>query len=268
MNLYHIGVIIALVAFAASSILYLQSFSAAPSRAQLQKGAYSLFLSATLLMSINTINIFNFSASHLISTFILISSICWITVLAKIIFDFRMLGAFAAPFSMIVLLIQFLFFAPHSPAETVAPSFLLYAHIITSVMGEAFAIIACILAIFYLMQQRAMKAKQLDRLQAAQVPISKLNSALMSTLWAGFVLLTSGLIMGAVYLQFFYVGDRNALMGKIIWAFAVWIWYLATLVSKNLANLPAKKLAWMTIIGFGLLVVGMFGINNWSYVVG
>ncbi|MBC7534050.1 MAG: cytochrome c biogenesis protein CcsA [Oligoflexus sp.] len=268
MNLYHIGVIIALVAFAGSSILYLQSFSASPSRAKFQKIAYSLFLGATLLMSINTINIFNYSASHLISTFILISAICWITVLAKSIFDFRMLGAFVAPFAMILLLVQFLFFAPHSPAETEAPSFLLYAHIITSVIGEAFAIISCVLAIFYLMQQRAMKTKQLDRLQAAQVPISKLNSALMATLWAGFVFLTSGLIMGAVYLQFFYVGDRESLMGKIIWAFAVWLWYLATLVCKNMANLPAKKLAWMTIVGFGLLVVGLFGINNWSYVVG
>ncbi len=220
-------------------------------------------------MSANTISVFNFNASHLITTFILIVSLCWITVLAKVIFDFRMVGAFVAPLSMIILLIQFLFFPPpHTSVETQGPSLLLYAHIITSVLGEAFAITSCVIAVLYLMQQRAMKTKNLDRLQAAQVPISKLNTALMGTLWAGFILLTSGLIMGAVYSQFFLVGDRAALLGKIIWAFAVWLWYLATLVCKNLANLPAKKLAWMTIVGFGLLVIGMFGINNWSYIIG
>ncbi|MBC7658184.1 MAG: cytochrome c biogenesis protein CcsA [Chitinophagaceae bacterium] len=268
MNLYHLGVIIALASFAGSSIFYLQSFSASPSRATLQKTAYWLFVLATLIISANTVSIFQFNPEHLISTFILITSICWLTILAKVIFDFRMLGAFVAPLSMIILLAQFLFFAPHAPAEIAGPGALMVAHIITSVLGEAFAIIACVLAVFYLMQQRAMKNKQLDRMQAAQVPISKLNTALLATLWIGFILLTSGLIMGSVYLQFFFVGDRNALMGKIIWAFAVWLWYFATLVWKNVANLPAKKLAWMTIIGFGLLVLGLFGINNWSYVVG
>jgi len=268
LNLYHLGVIIALTAFAASSILYLQSFTASPSRSKLQRFAYYLLVAATLLMSASTISVINFNASHLVSTFILISAICWITVLAKVIFDFRMVGAFVAPLSMIILLAQFLFFAPHDPVETEGPSALLYAHIVTSVLGEAFAIISCVIAVLYLMQQRAMKTKRLDRLQAAQVPISKLNTALMGTLWVGFVLLTSGLIMGAVYSQFFLIGDRASLMGKIIWAFAVWLWYLATLVCKNLANLPAKKLAWMTIVGFGLLAIGMFGINNWSYIVG
>lgn len=267
MNFYHIAVIIALVAFAASSIFYLQSFSA-PTRAKQQKIAYWIFLLATLLITVNTISVVNMNPEQLVSVFILITSLCWLTVLAKIIFDFRMLGAFVAPLSMIILLSEFLFKAPHGPASTHGPSALMYAHIITSVLGEAFAIIACALAVLYLMQQRAMKHKQLDRLQAAQVPISKLNSALHASLWVGFILLTSGLIMGAVYMQFFMVGDRESLMGKIIWAFAVWLWYLATLIGKNLMNLPAKRLAWMTIAGFALLALGLFGTTNWSSLVG
>ncbi len=268
MNFYHIGVIGALVAFAASSIFYLMSFSSTPHRGKQQKAGYYSLLIATLLITINTISVINMNPEQLVSTFILIASICWLTVLAKIIFDFRMLGAFVAPLSMIILLAQFLFIPPHGPANSEGPSALMYAHILTSVLGEAFAIIACVLAVFYLMQQRALKNKNLDRLQAAQVPISKLTTALMATLWIGFILLTSGLIMGAVYSQFFMIGDRESLMGKIIWAFAVWVWYLATLVGKNLMNLPAKKLAWMTIAGFGLLALGLFGTTNWSSLVG
>ena len=148
------------------------------------------------------------------------------------------------------------------------PSSLLYTHIITSIMGEAFAIIAFVFAVSYLMQQKALKTKQYKRLSLAQMPISKLQTALVMTLWAGFILMTSGLIMGAVYAQFYIVGNRSELLGKIIWAFLVWAWYLATLVSKNLANIGSRKLAWMTIFGFGLLAVGMFGINDWSYLLG
>ncbi len=268
MNLNHVGVIAALVAFAGSSILYLQSFSATPSRLKLQKLGYYLFVLATLLMSVNTIAVFNFKSEHLVSSFILISAICWIAVVGKIVFDFRMLGSFVSPLAMLLLLAQFLFLEPHGSPDAAGPSGLLYAHIITSVLGEAFAIIAFVLAVFYLMQQKAMKNKQLERLQATQIPINRLSTALIGTLWTGFIFLTSGLIMGAVYLQFFLVGDRASLTGKILWAVAVWFWYLATLISKNLANLPAKKLAWMTIAGFGLLAVGLFGINSWSYVVG
>lgn len=268
MNLYHIGVIAALVAYAASSIFYLQSFSATPSRGRQQKVAYGLFSIATMLITANTISVVNMNPEQLVSTFILITSLCWITILAKLLFDFRMLGAFVAPLSMIILLAQFLFVAPHGPTSTEGPSTLMYAHIITSVLGEAFAIIACVIAVLYLMQQRAMKTKQLDRLQAAQMPINKLTKALHSSLWIGFVLLTSGLIMGAVYTQFFMIGDRDSLMGKIVWAFAVWLWYLTTLVGKNLMNLPAKKLAWMTIAGFGLLALGLFGTTNWSSLIG
>ncbi len=264
MNLYHVGVILALVAYASSSGFYIASFPPTPGRGLKQKTGFWLFSFATAMFSMTTISVVNMNPEQLVSVFILITSLSWITIFAKIIFDFRMLAAFVAPLVTFLLLAQFLFVAPHGPASTEGPSTLMYAHIITSVLGEAFAIIACFIAVLYLMQQKAMKNKQLDKLQGAQLPISKLMSSLHSSLWIGFILLTSGLIMGAIYTQFFMVGDRESLMGKIIWAFGVWLWYLATLVGKNLMNLPAKKLAWMTIIGFALLALGLFGTTNWS----
>ncbi len=268
MNPYHIGVVTALIAYAISSIFYTLSFAPSEERVKQQRIGFWFFVIATFFTTFATISVINMNPEQIVSVFILISSISWITVIGKSIFDFRMIGAFVAPLSTIILLAQFLFVAPHGPAQTEGPSALMYAHIVTSVLGEAFAIIACVIAVLYLMQQRAMKSKQLDLLQATQMPISKLSKALQTSLWAGFVLLTSGLIMGAVYTQFFMVGDRESLMGKIIWAFGVWLWYLATLVGKNLMNLPAKKLAWMTIIGFALMALGLFGTTNWSSLVG
>lgn len=264
MNLYHLGVITALIAFAFSSLLFLHSFATNRTRALIHKFAYAFFLLATFVMTTNTVNAYYYQLSHLTSGFILITFICWITVGAQLFFEVRVLGSIVAPLSTMILLIQLFFLGPHGLVEENPSSNLMAAHILTSVLGEAFAIIAFGIAVFYLLQQRALKQKQLNRLQQTQISISKLSQALIITIWLGFSLLTAGLIMGAIFWQFYFDGDREELLGKIMWAFMVWFWYLATLICRNILNISAKRLAWMTIAGFVLLAIGLFGLSNWS----
>ncbi|WP_141731723.1 cytochrome c biogenesis protein CcsA [Oligoflexus tunisiensis] len=266
MNFYHLGVISALVAFAGSSGLYLHSFSKSSTQEKIHRAAYGLFMLAAFLMLLNTVNVFLHNVKHLTSSFVLITTTAWLTIFAQVFFNLRIVGSIVAPLSTLIMLIQFFFVAPHGEAAAVESTGLLMSvHILVSVVGEAFAIIAFVIAIFYLIQQQALKKKQLSRLQHTQVSISKLNQALILSIWLGFIFLTCGLIMGAVYSQFYYTGDRMALLGKVLWAFLVWLWYLITLLSRNFFNLSAKRLAWMTILGFVLLAIGLFGINNWSH---
>lgn len=264
MNLYHLGVISALVALALSSGLYLQSFASHKTRDILHRAAYGLLVLASLLMLGNTYNAYVYNLTHTTSSFVLVTCLGWITILAQLFFGVRLLGSVVAPVSTLILLLQFFFVSPHTTTLEEGPGILMKAHILSSVLGEAFAIIAFGIAVFYLMQQRAMKKKQLDRLQYTQVSIATLSQALIVTIWLGFALLTCGLILGAIYWQFYFDGDRAELLGKILWAILVWLWYLTTLISRNLFNLSAKKLAWMTIAGFCLLAFGLFGIYNWS----
>ncbi len=266
MNMYHIGVITALLAFACSSGLYLHSFASPRTRLSLHRAAYGLFIVAAILMTSNAVTAYMHGLGPATTSFALIAATSWITVFAQSIFGVRVLGGLVAPLSTLILLVQS-FFVTHHGQSTAgeSPVGLLGAHILTSVLGEAFSIIAFATAVLYLLQQRALKQKQLDRLQHTQVSISTLNHALIVSIWIGFILLTCGLILGSIYSQFYYTGNRNELLGKIIWAFMVWLWYLATLSCRNIFNVSAKKLAWMTIFGFLLLVLGLFGINNWSY---
>lgn len=264
MNLYHLGVITALIAFAFASLLFLHSFATHKTREIIHKIAYGFFLLATFVMTSNTVNAYYHNLSHLTSGFVLISSLCWITVIAQLFFEVRILGSIVAPLSTLILLLQLFFLGPHGPVEASSAGGLMAAHILTSVLGEAFAIIAFGIAVFYLLQQKALKQKQLDRLQHTQISISKLSQALIISIWLGFSLLTAGLIMGAIFWQFYFDGDRADLLGKIMWAFMVWFWYLATLISRNIFNISAKRLAWMTIAGFMLLAIGLFGLSNWS----
>ncbi len=269
LNLYHISIICALLAFAASSALYLHSFASHKTQVSLHRVAFGLFTLAALLMTANSVAAYMYGVPIATTSFVLIAATAWITVLGQLFFGVQVLGGLVAPLSTLILLIQFFFVSHHSQATVGdSPTGLMAAHILTSVLGEAFSIIAFAIAVFYLLQQRALKQKQLDRLQHTQISISKLNQALIVSIWIGFLLLTCGLILGAIYSQFYYQGERSELLGKIIWAFMVWLWYLATLSSRNIFNFSAKRLAWMTIFGFILLALGLFGINNWSYFVG
>ena len=266
MNLYHIAVITTLIAFASASGLFLHSFAKNSTQEKIHRLAYGLFVIASGLMIHNTIAAYYYNLLHLTSSFVLITAIAWITILAQIFYNLRILSTLVAPLATLIMLLQFFFIAPHGSAtyET-GPTGLMVAHILVSVLGEAFAIIAFVIAVLYLLQQRALKKKQLNRLQGTQVSISKLNQALLISIWIGFILLSSGLIMGAIYYQFYFKGSHESLIGKVIWAFMIWLWYLLTLLSRNYLNISAKKLAWMTIMGFVLLSFGLFGINNWSY---
>ncbi len=268
MNFYHLGVISALIAFAGSSGLYLHSFSKSTTQEKIHRAAYALFVLAAILMTYNTVNAFVYNLKHLTSSFVLITTTAWLTIFAQLFFSLRIVGSIVAPLSTLIMLVQFFFVAPHGEAAEESTGILMSTHILVSVVGEAFAIIAFVIAVFYLMQQQALKKKQLNRLQHTQVSISKLNQALILSIWLGFIFLTCGLIMGSIYSQFYFTGDRLTLLGKVLWAFLVWLWYLVTLLSRNFFNLSAKRLAWMTILGFVLLAIGLFGINNWSHVFG
>lgn len=268
LNFYHLGVISALICFACSSALYLHSFAKSSTQEKIHRAAYAFFMLAAFLMASNTVNAYFYSLQHLTSSFVLITALAWITVFTRIFFNLRILGSIVAPLSTLIMLVQFFFVAPHGNPDASGPGALMSIHIVVSVIGEAFAIIAFVVAIFYLLQQKALKKKQLNRLQFTQVSISKLNQALIISIWLGFLFLTCGLIMGSIYSQFYFTGDRATLLGKVLWAFLVWLWYLGALLCRNFFNLSAKKMAWLTIAGFILLALGLFGINNWSYVIG
>ena len=268
MNFYHIGVISALICFACSSGLYLHSFSKSSTQEKIHQAAYAFFMLAAFIMASNTVNSYFYNLKHLTSSFVLITALAWITIFAQVFFKLRIVGSIVAPLSTLIMLIQFFFVAPHGSPNVGGPGVFMTVHILVSVVGEAFAIVAFVIAVFYLLQQQALKKKQLNRLQFTQVSISKLSQGLIISFWLGFIFLTCGLIMGAIYSQFYFTGDRSSLIGKVLWAFLVWLWYLGVLLCRNFLNISAKRMAWLTIFGFIILAFGLFGINNWSNVFG
>lgn len=256
----HYAVIFALVSFALASLGYLYSFTPRRFQDPIQRAAYGLFIFGSFLMVHTTIEAFLQGFRSIIGGLVLISALCVVTLICQILFRMKILATFVAPLATLMLLIQIFLAEPHGNHLADRPEGLIAAHIYTSIVGEAFAILAFVIAMLYLIQKRAMKKKQFNRLLGSALSLDTLDRSLLFTIWSGFILLTTGLILGAIYTQFFQA-DTSMATGKVIWALLVWLWYLATLLARNVFSLPAKRIAQMTFVGFALMSLGVFGLQ-------
>jgi ABC-type uncharacterized transport system permease subunit len=195
-----------------------------------------------------------------VSGHMLAATLGLLSLMAFLRFKVRPIGAFTAPLATLTLLFQF-FAAPiPAPSGSAGGSILIYAHIVTAILGQTFAIGACAVSVLYLWQRNALKKRQLDQIPAQVPAMDKLDKLLIRFVWVGFSFITLSLISGAVFVQSNSFPGIASLQAKIIWAVAVWIWYLAILISKNVLNHPGRRVAQMSLVGFFLLATSYFGM--------
>jgi ABC-type uncharacterized transport system permease subunit len=195
-----------------------------------------------------------------VSGHMLAATLGLLSLLAFLKFHVRPIGAFTAPLATLILLFQF--FAAPIPVPSASPSgaLLIYTHIVMAILGQTFAIGACAVSVLYLWQRNALKKRQLDQIPAQVPAMDKLDTLLVRFLWTGFTFITLSLLSGAVFVQSFQFPDMPALQAKVIWAIAVWAWYLATLIARNVLNHPGRRIAQMSLGGFLLLAMSYFGM--------
>ncbi len=173
----------------------------------------------------------------------------------------RLAAAMLAPLGMLVLLVHF--FA--APVPQIAPTMWLTGfHISMALAGQVMAIAACVLSVLYLRQHNALKRHKILELQPGVPALDRLDQWLKIALISGFVMLTCSLVTGALFMTALPPGINAttliALRAKILWAVAVWSWYLAILVARNILRSPARIIARMSVIGFALMALAWFGL--------
>ena len=259
MNSSHLAIIASLASFALASGFYLHAFSSERFKVALNRTAYGLFIFATFLMTHVSVNSMSQGIHNVTSGFLLITVVAWITLLAQMFFKIQTAGTFISPIITLITLVHLLTANANHADVSEGPQGLLAFHIYSSVAGQAFAILAMAMAILLLVQQRAMKKKQLHRLLGSTLSLNALERALMTCIWAGFIFLSTGLVLGAIHTQF-YANSPSQMNSKVVWALLVWTWYLLTLITKNVFKAPIKRVAVMTFIGFGFMAFGFFGL--------
>jgi len=189
----------------------------------------------------------------------------WSIVCAYFILQIKFRLMVLAPIvvPVVALIMLFAYFLPWVTEETFSQNFFnlwIGLHIASVFMGEGLFIIAFLVGIMYLFQERAIKLKKLGaiykRLPSLEV-LDKVNHS--SVLW-GFPFLTIGIICGVVYAQATF-GAYWQWDPKEVWTLVTWIAYAVLIHKRVLSGWHGRKAAILSIICFGMLLFTFFGVN-------
>jgi len=137
-------------------------------------------------------------------------------------------------------------------------SLLIDIHALMAVFGMALFSIAFIFSILYLIQERAIKSKKFGGLERILPSLEILDRINYRLIFWGFPVYTFALVLGLVkYISL--LGIHFDL--KQVWTFLTWIVYLVIFYLRVKGDWRKKKAAYLTIIGFLLVIFGFFGIN-------
>lgn len=175
----------------------------------------------------------------------------------------RFLGAFASP-----LLFGLGIFAL-MPALDVAEAqpqysqgwFRLHATLIFLAYG-AFGL-GSVAGLMFLSQEQDLKRHKFRVFFSLLPPIQRLEWLIGRLLFGGFLLLTGGLIVGALWLKrahgVYYQPDP-----KIHWSLFVWLLYLVLLVRHWKFAQKGRRFAWGAVGGFAFILLTFWGFNLFS----
>lgn len=173
----------------------------------------------------------------------------------------RFLGAFASP--LLFAGGVFALMPPLDPPHGPAPAFVggwtsLHAALILLAYG-AFGL-GSVAALMYLTQERDLKVHKLRAVLALLPPIQRLEMIVSRLLLAGFILLTLGLAVGAIWVErppgVVFLHDT-----KVIWSLFVWLVYLGLLVMRWRFAQGGRRIAWGAVGSFVFVMLTFWGSN-------
>lgn len=136
-----------------------------------------------------------------------------------------------------------------------SPTFAIHASL--SIMGYTAMSISTLYAIMYIIQNHNLKKRNLGKLFTQLPALSFLEMMSIQSAFMGIILLGIGLLLGHI--------QAEAVMGefwpndiKVIATDIVWILYLAGYIIAQFLRVRGRKMAYLSIAGYFILVVGGF----------
>jgi len=191
--------------------------------------------------------------TSLFEVFIFLS---WSVVLIYLVvgssYRLSLMGVFTSP--LVFLLQSFALVALNDAAAPVKMHARpwLELHAAVSVVAYGAFALASVAGAMYLAQERQLKTHQLRTIFFHLPPIADLAVAINRLLWAGFVLLTVGLLSG------FMVGFDAR---QIACGCAVWLVYGAILQAEQFKKVSPRRVAVLAVAAFSLALTTLWGLN-------
>jgi cytochrome c-type biogenesis protein CcsB len=150
---------------------------------------------------------------------------------------------------------------PPSPAtQPVIRGEWVYIHIPLMVLSVAALALTFILAILYVIQERQLKSKQPAFFYHRLPSLESLEDLASKSLWAGFFLLTLGIVTGMI-LSRSVQGVYFSWDYKEIWSVITWVLYAVLIQGRLLAAWRGRKAAYLAILGFALMLFSFAGVS-------
>jgi HemX protein len=169
----------------------------------------------------------------------------------------RFLGAFASP---VLLAIGVFALMPGLDVKSDTPVFSggwLSLHVALFVLAYAAFGLSCVAGLMYLTQEHDLKFHKFRAVFSLMPPIQRLELASTRLLIAGFILLTGGLIVSALFAR--QMNLQFAADPKIVWSIFVWALYLALIIMRWKFAQGGRRFAWGAVFGFLFVLLTFWG---------
>ena len=134
-------------------------------------------------------------------------------------------------------------------------------HVTLAFLGNAVFALTFATSLIYVLEDNRLKAKRPARrlLQPSLERLDALNHRLLS--W-GFLLLTLGIVTGAIWAHFAW-GRFWSWEAREMWSLITWILYAVLLHGRSI-GWRGRRAATLTIVSFAVLFVSFVGVNVFS----
>ncbi|MCX6589848.1 MAG: cytochrome c biogenesis protein CcsA [Acidobacteria bacterium] len=218
---------------------------------QLFPVALPAFASGTLLHAVSIIEQSMQSGHLALQTFHQTISACALLIAVAFLivyklYDFSSLAVFIFPITFLLAMIGATA-VPVQPwtASTLRDAWLL-AHVLLVLAGYVSMLLMAGSSVFYLLQERHLKAKSAGSLFDRLPPLGTLDSLSSRSMAIGFVCITAGVIMGCLW-AYVESGTRWISEGKVHIALFTWIFYLVVVYLRSSAGWRGRRAAFLSI---------------------
>ena len=172
----------------------------------------------------------------------------------------RVLGAFVAPFALLLIITASLLPGEIVPLAPVLESYWLPVHVMLAFLGNAFFALAFFLGVMYIIQDKYLKSRKLKGLYFVLPSLETLDELNYKCLQYGFPLLTAAIISGAIWSEY-AVGSYWEWKHRQVWSLITWFLYAALLHGRLTAGWRGRKAAILSGVAF-ITLIGSFIIIN------
>ena len=190
----------------------------------------------------------------------------WVLVAAFLLLNWRypirVLGALVAPLAALIIYGALILPRGQGTISPLLRGFWLMAHIGLTMGGYATLTLNFLGGIFYLIQERQLKAKRFGFLFRRLPSLSQLDTLNYWCLSIGFPLLTGGIITGSLYAQHtqgrFWSWDPKEVLTLL-----AWLIYAVLMHERLTVGWRGRRAAWLAICGFLVLLATFVGADLW-----